>query len=199
MHQAHEATAADETFAGSDRSSFVGLATGNIHAHPNYVLLSEIESLPYPVQLRKDPRGGFHTEAHKALRAHAQGELHDETAAVAMQQSRARKLRVAALFDDKRPVVDRFSDDGEPADPLPADASLTLAESSRFTLEVVDDEVALLVAGKGKERRRLTWDEQRAIAALAGSSRSADVTSDLDVDEFLAEMVRGGIVEVRAG
>jgi flavin-dependent dehydrogenase len=197
MHQAHESTASDETFAESDRSSFIGLATGNIHAHPNYVLLGEIESLPFPVQLRKDPRGGFHTEAHVALRAHGPGEQHDEGAAVAMQQSRSRKLRVAALMEDTRPVVDRFSNGTAPDDPLPPDATLTLADSSRFTLEVIGDEVALLVAGRTKERRRLNADEQRVLAGLADGGGSPALGPELG--GFLAEMVRAGIVEVAPG
>ena len=47
-----EATVYTET----ERSSFIGLATGNAHTHPNYVVRRELGSFPYPLHLRKDPQ-----------------------------------------------------------------------------------------------------------------------------------------------
>ena len=69
MHQAQDQLGSEvaSEYMETDRSSFIGLATGNAHTHPNYVVLRDLDSYPLPLHLRKDPRAGFHKEAHAAL------------------------------------------------------------------------------------------------------------------------------------
>ena len=61
----------DTVFADTNRDAFIALATGNTHAHPNYVLSRQLDSFPLPLHLRKDPRSFYFRETRAALLGHA--------------------------------------------------------------------------------------------------------------------------------
>ena len=200
MHEAREATSEDQAYAESDRSSFIGLATGNIHAHPGYVLLRKIESLPLPVYLRKDPRAGFHREAQKALEGHAaleSGALTERAAQgtrAALGRSRELKEKLARLTAPRDAVSDAF--EAGPVE-LADEQVVALAPDARVTLEVVDDLVTVVVANAAGGRRRLARHEQTVLAGLASGARVAALAGSAPdpaaARAFLAELVGAGV------
>ena len=175
MHQAQDqlSSEAASEYIETDRSSFLGLATGNAHTHPNYVLLRDLSSYPLPLLLRKDPRLGFHKEAHAALMAHADPstlaeELAQQQKGAKTAMSTSRKLRVemASLLAAVKSPVEKLAPESDGL-VAPGDAVLALHPKARLSLEVVDDMVEMLVTTGRGQRRVLSGQEQVLLSLLS--------------------------------
>jgi len=190
-------------FVDTDRASFIGLATGNAHAHPNYVLLRQLDSFPLPIHLRKDPRGHYMKEARVALFGRARGddaapeEFRDEaerSARMMAASPRRRRMILDALRDDAVEVVTRLSDVGGVSSPT---GRLAVSDEARFSLEPIDDIVTMIVRAPNGERRVLSLDEERLVAAVpqhpAGSLAAETGLDQEHVDEFSAELLAAGV------
>ena len=185
-------------YTETERSSFIGLATGNAHTHPNYVLSRELRSFPVPLLLRKDPRSGFHREAHAALIAHADPQTlsddlarQQESAKVGMATPRSKRVAMAAMFDKRSAPVARLTA-GYSASTSADAATLTLAPDSKLSVEVMDDRVEMLLTAGSGERRLLSSREQDLLRTLLGRSAGAD-GNGLD-HEFVDELVAAGVL-----
>ena len=204
MHQAQDqlTTAVASEYTETDRSSFIGLATGNAHTHPNYVLLRELSSYPLPLLLRKDPRLGFHKDAHTALMAHADPSKLDtdqarEKAKGGMASSKKMRAAIASMLAATKPPVARLSARTPTVAPS-GDAKVEIAPSVRLSLEVVDDRVEMLVTVGNGERRALSGREQEVLALVAKKLTLAELREESKVDgrpeEFLGEMLDAGVL-----
>jgi flavin-dependent dehydrogenase len=191
---------AETVFADSGREAFLGLATGNAHAHPNYVLLRELGAFPLPLHLRKDPRGHYMKEARAALFGHADHEAHDpahreEIAAARMmmeQDPAVRKRVLEVVRSDGASYVERFSPRQAATAPPDRKARLALAPRARLSLEIVDDLVTMVAHAPGGERRVIHDDEREAIAARIGGTPG--IPADRDGDGILRELVEAGVL-----
>jgi flavin-dependent dehydrogenase len=206
MHQAQDQLSSEVAaeYTQTDRSSFLGLATGNAHTHPNYVLLRELAAFPYPLLLRKDPRSGFHKEAHTALAAHADlvdGEVRSKSQ-TGMASNQPLREAVAALLAAQRPLVDRLQPeevDGQPSE----EGAVSLAADVRLALEVVGDRVEMVIATGGGQRRLVTRAEQALLATIA---EQPSLTKLRDLaglhgcgDGFIEELLEAGVLTPVAG
>ena len=194
-----EATAYTET----ERSSFIGLATGNAHTHPNYVLRRELASFPFPVHLRKDPRLGFHKEAHTALLAHADPST---LAGDELTVKEGAKVGRPSACPSHRPNGDAGRAGGlvDALDPSPrwsrppAEAVLSLSPEVRLSLEVVDDRVAMVlttprVSGgccRPRNRTSCGWSPTHPRSA---SWELADVDGN-GLTGYVSELVGAGVL-----
>jgi flavin-dependent dehydrogenase len=206
MHQAQDqlSSEAASEYTETDRSSFVGLATGNAHTHPNYVLLRDLASYPLPLLLRKDPRLGFHKEAHTALMANADPSTLDE--GLAQQQKGAktamavpRKMReeMASVLAAVKPLVEKLAPESE--NPVSSeDAVLAMDPKARLSLEVVEDMVEMLVTTRSGQRRVLSRQEQGLLSLLSEqpslSKLRETARHDGGADEFLDELLCAGVL-----
>jgi flavin-dependent dehydrogenase len=202
MGQAQETLGqeAETVFAESDRRAFLGLATGNAHAHPNYVLRRDLGAFPLPLHLRKDPRGHYMREARAALFGHADREVHDpahhaEIAAARMMMDRdpgMRKRILGVVRSDEGALVERFTPRGATIAPLDSGTHLTLAPGARLSLEIVDNVVTMVAHAPGGERRVIRDDEREVIAAgIRGASGSQAGPAG---DGILSELVDAGVL-----
>jgi hypothetical protein len=185
----------------TERSSFIGLATGNAHTHPNYVLSRELRSFPVPLLLRKDPRSGFHREAHAALIAHADPQTLDddlakqkENAKIGMATSRNKRVAMAAMFDKRSAPVPRLASSGSA--PMAVDISaLVLAPDSKLSLEVVDDQVEMLLTTGSGERRLLSTPEQDLLRTFFEPARPNHFAAGNGPGHtFVQELVEAGVL-----
>ena len=205
MHRAQDQLGSEVAaeYTETDRSSFIGLATGNAHTHPNYVVLRDIESFPLPLHLRKDPRSGFHKEARTALMAHADpATLADDHvplkdgAQAGVASSRRRREALAAMLAGKAALVDLL--DARPGiEALPEEAEVALADAVRLSLEVVADRVEMVLTSEAGQRRILSGTEQeilRGIADTPSLSRLRRLAghSGGPGDSFVTELVSAG-------
>ncbi|HJR90908.1 MAG TPA: NAD(P)/FAD-dependent oxidoreductase [Acidimicrobiia bacterium] len=204
MASAHDNLAQEVAgeFTEDDRSSFIGLATGNAHSHANYVLQRELESFPLPLYLRKDPRAGFHQAAHHALIAHADPATLEEDGLAAkrdaqqsLDSSAARRAKVAALLAGPESLVDALQPT-EPAPPLSEDARLALSSEVRLSLEAIGNMVRMVLTAPDGQRRILSSDEQRLIAALGEGPSLGQLNNGSDTgngaDGFVNELLGAG-------
>lgn len=205
MHRANEQLDSEVggTYTDTDRSSFIGLATGNAHTHPHYVLLRELAAFPLPLHLRKDPRSGFHQEAHAALLAHADQDTLDpaeivrrQMADLGMASGVGRRRALAAMFNQRPQTVVRLEPEGETLSR--PEGSVSLAPEVRLSLEIIDDKVAMVLTTPGGQRRMVTPPEQDVLRLLEnGSSLTAlrqEVTDQgLDL-VFLDEMAAAAVL-----
>lgn len=206
MHQAQDQLSSEEAseYIETDRSSFLGLATGNAHTHPNYVLLRHLESYPLPLLLRKDPRLGFHKEAHAALMAHADPSTLDEGLAqqqkgakTAMASSREMRVEMANVLAAIKPLVEKLAPESE--NPVTSEHEfLALDPKARLSLEVVSDMVEMLVTTRGGQRRVLSRPEQVLLAFLAEQPSLSKLREtgryDSGSSEFLNELLGAGVL-----
>lgn len=194
--------AAEYTETG--RSSFVGLATGHAHTHPNYVVLRRLESFPLPLLLRKDPRSGFHREAKAALIAHADptaldADTADQKAAakIGVASSKARREAVAAMFNQQREPTVRLDPEKDGVE-IVGDVSVALAPDTRLSLEILDDRVEMVLTTGGGERRVLSDQEQHLLQALADQPTLASLSQLAETHgpgrSFIAELVSAGAI-----
>ncbi|MGZ5385138.1 MAG: NAD(P)/FAD-dependent oxidoreductase [Acidimicrobiia bacterium] len=204
MHQAQDqlTTSVASEYTETDRSSFIGLATGNAHTHPNYVLLRELSSYPLPLLLRKDPRLGFHKEAHTALMAHADPTMLDaeqaqEKAKSGMASSQKMRVAIATMLAATRPPVEKLTAETSGTDPKD-EATVEVASSVRLSLEVVDDRVEMLVTTGAGERRVLSRPEQDLLALVAEKPSLANLRDSAKRDghpvSFLEELLDAGVL-----
>jgi flavin-dependent dehydrogenase len=190
----------EAVFADSDRRAFLGLATGNAHAHPNYVLLRDVRSFPLPLHLRKDPRGHYMREARAALFGHADREAHDpahqQEIAVAqrmMAQSPAVRKRVLEVVrGEQASYVERFAAGDAPAPPLPPGARLGVAPRARLTLEILDDVLALVAETPDGVRRVIGDAERELLAGALTNGRTGAAAPEARA--LLGELVQAGVL-----
>lgn len=204
MHRAQDqlSSEAEAVFTETDRSSFVGLATGNAHTHPNYVLQRDLASYPLPLQLRKDPASGFHKQAHAALLAHAdparlerEGMPLKEGAKLGLSSSadrRERILRMLAERDDLVTALDPVSDLVPPDE----HGKTGLADGTRLSLEVLAEEVEMVLITPEGKRRVLEPFERRALRPLADRPELGDLLDLVDGEQqpFIEELVSAGVI-----
>jgi flavin-dependent dehydrogenase len=208
MHQAQDQLGSEVAaeYTETERSSFIGLATGNAHTHPNYVALRDIASFPLPLHLRKDPRSGFHKEAQTALIAHADPSmLPTDTAALkdgaqhGLQSSRERRTALASMLAGRAASVEVLERKAE-IDPelFPDGVGVALSPVSRLSLEIVSERVEMVLTTVDGQRRILTGPEQDLVGKMAGNptlgqlrewAAAADTSSD-----FLDELVSAGVL-----
>jgi FAD-dependent halogenase len=187
-------------FAETKRAAFVALATGNTHAHPNYVLLRRLESFPLPLQLRKDPRYMYFQDFKTVLLGHADGEVAPESeiadsAAILAMPIDVRKRFLSMLRADDRTTVTRFG--GSAADAAP-DVPLVVSADASLSLEVIGDVVRLVMRAPNGERRPLAWDEQSLVTSFiepTSVSRAAERAEvpHAQVTAFCGEMLAAGV------
>lgn len=205
MHRAHEQLESEVggIYTDTDRSSFIGLATGNAHTHPDYVLLRRLGSFPLPLYLRKDARSGFHREAHAALLAHADPETLEsdlaerrQVAQLGMAASVSRRTALAAMFSHRPEPVIHLDPDHETV--TLEDSSLALAPDVRLSLEIIDDRVAMILTTGRGQRRLLSPAEQGLIRTLAsgptGTAWREQATRHGVELAFVEEMASAGVL-----
>jgi hypothetical protein len=207
MHRAQEQIGEEEetVFAETSRDAFIALATGNTHAHPNYVLARRLESFPLPVHLRKDPRSHYFRETRAALLGHADTEAAPDGAATVELQAETlaiptalRKHLLEVALREEEAVVERFSGNGHEA--LSPSTQLVLSPEARLSLEAIDDVVTLVIRSPGGERRTVAWaGENEVVAAFAEATPSRAVIErtelpEADVTSFCAELAAAGVL-----
>jgi flavin-dependent dehydrogenase len=207
MDRAQEQIGEEEetVFADTNRDAFIALATGNTHAHPNYVLLRRLDSFPLPLHLRKDPRGLYFKEMKTQLLGHADAEAtpgeaeNVERSQQALSKSVEHRKGVFNLLRNAdMELVERFSGNGHGA--LDAGAELVISPSARLSLEAIDDVVRFVVKAPNGERRAVAWvGEKELVAAFAEATPPAALAerSSLGPDEvasFCEEMVAAGVL-----
>lgn len=205
MHQAQDQLGSEVAaeYAETDRSSFIGLATGNAHTHPNYVALRELASFPLPLHLRKDPRSGFHKEAHTALVAHAEASTlpkdaltRKEEAQTGISTSRQRRTALASMLAG-RPASVETLDPLTDIEPIADRVAVTLAPAVRLSLEVVDERVEMVLTAVDGQRRILSTPEQEVVREVAKSpalERLRELADGYDSPGFVSELVSAGVL-----
>jgi flavin-dependent halogenase len=206
MNRAQEQLGEEEetVYADTNRDAFIALATGNTHAHPDYVLLRRLESFPLPLHLRKDPRSAYFKETRTALLGHADPEaasnveeIEPSAATLAVPTGR-RKAVLNLIHDLDQDIVERFSGNGHQE--VSANTHLVVSPQARLSLEAIDDAVTLVIRSPGGQRRALSWDiEQPLLAEFAGATQLAEVVertriSRDEVESFCGEMVSAGVL-----
>jgi halogenation protein CepH len=194
----------EAVFADTKRDAFIGLATGNTHAHPNYLLLRQLKSFPLPLYLRKDTRVLMFKDYEKVLSKHIgngdatnQDEIDRSKIFDAPVDVRKRFLNL--IRQDERRPSDRFSGAARPVVP-PSDLRLAVTPKTRLTLEDIDDVVRLVVRAPGGERRAIAWgDEYSLLATFADPTHPATAAErarvrDTDVAAFCSEMTAAGVL-----
>jgi len=188
-------------FADSGREAFIGLATGNTHAHRDYVLLRQLDSFPLPVYLRKHKRGTAFRDMTAVLRRKLQP-------AVDSSDGSAEVLDVPA--DVRQRLIDAFTGRHQGSSrvvpgpvPLPAltsNPTLVVAPKTRCDLEANDDEVRLVVRSPTGYSRTVGWSHEHALltmfadpTALSEAAARAGLLES-DVQAFCAEMCAAGIL-----
>jgi flavin-dependent dehydrogenase len=190
----------DETVhADTNRDAFIALATGNTHAHANYVLLRQLRSFPLPLHLRKDPRTHYFNEARTALLSHTV-DPSTQTLATPVDLRKA----VLKMRDETQAVTDRFSIAGGEAISSPSEL-LTVSPRARLSLEAIDDVVTLVIRAPSGERRAVDWQAETNIIAAFAEARppSALVDGNGPIDErvaeFCTELIGAGILVPATG
>ena len=207
MNRAQEQLEEEEetVYAETNRDAFIALATGNTHAHPNYVLARQLESFPLPLHLRKDPRSLYFQETRAALIGHADKEAAaddttsiDRSAETLAMPIELRKRVLNMMRTQDEGVVERFSENGHGG--VQPDAHLVVSPEARLSLEAIDDHVVLVVRSPGGERRAVTWSEERElVAAFAqatqpGALAGRSELTDERVAAFCEEMLAAGVL-----
>lgn len=205
MHHAQDQLGSEVAaeYVETDRSSFIGLATGNAHTHPNYVALRDLDSFPLPLHLRKDPRSGFHKEAHAALIAHAEGSTLStdalplkEVAQTGISSSRERRTALAAMLAGRAASV-RVLDPRTDIQPIADTVAVTLAPAVWLSLEVVDDRVEMVLTADDGQRRILSGPEQEVVREVAKTPTLEQLVELADGDNtrgFVSELLSAGVL-----
>ncbi len=207
MNRAQEQLGEEEqtVFADTNRDAFIALATGNTHAHPNYVLARQLESFPLPLHLRKDPRSLYFKETRAALIGHADKGVAadvvdeiDRSAETLAMPTELRKRVLNMMRNEDQGVVERFSGNGHEA-PSP-DTDLVVSPKARLSLEAIDNVVTLVIKAPSGERRAIAWDgEEQVVAAFAEAARPGAVAEASELAEdhvttFCEEMTAAGVL-----
>jgi halogenation protein CepH len=186
--------AEDETvYADTNRDAFIALATGNTHAHANYVLLRRLRSFPLALHLRKDPRTHYFSETRTALLSHTLDSSSDT-----MGTSAEIRKAVLMVRDEAQEAGRRFTKLGndEPAPDVP----LTVSTKARLSLEAIDDVVTLVIRAPNGERRAVDWEaEVDLVAAFADATQprslvAADGSNGGEAHRFIVEMAQAGVL-----
>ena len=207
MGRAQEQLGEEEqtVFADTKRDAFIALATGNTHAHPNYVLARQLESFPLPLHLRKDPRSLYFMETKAALLRHADREAVpddaqriDRSAQTLAMPTDLRKNVLNMMRNEDQGAATRFSANGRGA--RSPDMRLVIAPDARLSLEAIDDLVILVIRAPNGERRAVSWDgERQLVAAFADGIKPRTLIEQTDfaaedVGRFCKEMVAAGVL-----
>ena len=209
MDRAQERLGEEEetVFADTNRDAFIALATGNTHAHPNYVLLRKLESFPLPLHLRKDPRARYFKHTKAALLHHADRnsaspaevkKIKRSTTAFA-ESPDVRKVVLRFFENEEQGILTRFPDNGH-GEPVSLDGQLVVSADARFSLEAIDDVVTLVVQIPSGERRAISWDlERQLLSEFAQPRRPRAVAERTGVGEevmaaFCQEMTGAGVL-----
>jgi hypothetical protein len=194
-------------FTDTNRDAFIALATGNTHAHPDYVLARQLQSFPLPLHLRKDARSIYFRETKKALLAHADTQAASDDLSDIKKASKARALspdvrkRIMDAFkgqQEERQVVSRLS--GRDGVTLAPDTRLVVSDQTRLSLEALDHRVTLVLRSPSGERRAVSWDREHAlVAAFARATRLSAVAQSpelrgQDLSAFCQELAAAGVL-----
>ncbi len=207
MDRAKERLGEEEetVFADTNRDAFIALATGNTHAHPNYVVLRTLESFPFPLRLRKDPRAQYFKQTRTALLQHADRrsasdeeaqEIERSTEALAKTELRQ---QVLSLLGQEGPSLDDTPTDQRDRIELP-ESEVIVSSSSHLGLEAIDDIVNLVVETPNGERHGIDWDVQRRLIAEFSEARSMEQVAertritDAEIASFCKEMLAAGVL-----
>ena len=206
MDRAQEQLGAEQhaVFADTNREAFIALATGNTHAHPNYVLLRQLDSFPLPLQLRKDPRYRYFEDMKTVILGHAdkqvapayKDEIERSAALLALPIELRKRMLTMAKDSEPRPV-ERFGANGH--DTLAPNVPLVISPETSLSLEVIEDVVRLVVRAPSGERRHLAWHEHPLVATFAKPTALSTVAGRSPIGEpeiasFCAEMVVAGVL-----
>lgn len=198
MREARNATEEDTQYSASDRSSFLGLATGNVHAHPGYVHREKLESLKFPARLRKDPLLGQLRAMGNALFAHGPGADQDDAAAnvrKTLGASVEQKARAFRLMTERPPIFDRLAKEARRPRP---DQPLAMSANVDVSVEVVEECVALTVVAGGR-RRVLDAADTRLLDGLTCPATPSELVhagyaSEEQVYELCADLLEAGVL-----
>jgi hypothetical protein len=207
MNRAQEQLGEEEetVFADTNRDAFIALATGNTHAHPNYVPTRRLDSFPIPLHLRKDPRAHYFKEVQTVLLSHTDTEVAPDKAEEAERSAKGlasrtdlRRRALSLLAGQQEQLVERFSGNGR--EPLAPDAAMVVSPSARVSLEAIDDVVRLVLRAPNGERRQIAWGaEQEIVAAFAEARASRDLPEGAeltaeDAAAFCEELAAAGVL-----
>lgn len=196
---------AETIFADTNRDAFIALATGNTHAHPDYVPLRQLDSFSLPLHLRKDPRGRYFKQTRTALLAqadklaagHPPAEI--DRAAGAMALPREVRYQALGILQEGQAFTERFSAAGPVAGGA-AGGRLTVSPDAYVSLEAIDDRVTLIIRAPGGERRSISWDVERELLDAFARPRNrgevidhSGITEEL-VTSFCEEMIAAGVL-----
>lgn len=198
MREAGIATEEDTQYSATDRSSFLGLATGNVHAHPGYVHRETLNTLGFPAKLRKDPLLGQLRAMGNALFAHSPDMENGDSAAairLSLQASVARKTKVARLMAHRPPISDKLIETESLSDP---DQMLEINPGADISVEVIEDRVAVTIVARGK-RRVLDAVETGILNRFSDSTSPTELARNKliparRVYELCAELLGAGVL-----
>jgi flavin-dependent dehydrogenase len=185
--------AEDQTvYADTNRDAFIALATGNTHAHANYVLLRQLRSFPLPLHLRKDPRTHYFSETRTALLSHS-----IDASSQTMGTSAEIRKAVLMVRDETQEAARRFTQLGND-EPSP-DVPLTLSPKARLSLEAIDDVVTLVIRAPNGERRAVDWESEADLVAGFAHATKPGVPNDGnggpdEAHRFVVEMSQAGVL-----
>lgn len=196
---------AETVFADTNRTAFIALATGNTHAHPNYVLRRRLDSFPLPLYLRKDPRSLYFREMKTVLLGYRDQSVAGDddkrigrSAGILAMPVELRQRVLDKLRHDGTGVVERFS--GHAHDTVSPDTPLMVSPKARLSLEAIDDVVQLVIRAPHGERRAIAWTGEEALVSIFAEPtrpRAAAARTTLARDRiaaFCAEMVSAGVL-----
>lgn len=196
----------EPVFTETNRSAFIGLATGNSHAHRNYVLMRRLKTFPLPLYLRKDTHGMMFKDVARVLTKHIleNGDAAGTEAGGSPSEIFEVPLEVRKRFlslrqqNEQRPLG-RFSGADRLTRP-PKESKLSVTQKTRLTLEAIDDVVRLVARAPNGERRAIAWGSEHSLLATfadptnpAAAAERAPAGSQ-DVETFCAEMTAAGVL-----
>jgi flavin-dependent dehydrogenase len=206
MDRAQERLSEEEEsiFADTNRDAFIALATGNTHAHPDYVLLRRLESFPLPLHLRKDPRSRYFKQTKTAILQHADKDAAADSVAEIDRSAEALAIppglrgQVLSILQEDQTFTETFAAKGQQTGFT--DGRLVISPDIHVSLEAIDDLVTLVIRSPGGERRSVSWDLERKLLEMFAAARSVPEVIELsDIGEdkvasFCQEMTAAGVL-----
>jgi len=192
----------ETVFADTNRNAFIALATGNTHAHPDYVPVRHLDSFPLPLQLRKDPRARYFKEVKTVLLRHSDTTVSPDVTSDGERSARAlrnrpevRRRALSLLQHQREQLVDRLTGElGEEGD-----RPLVFSSQARVSLEAIDDIVQLIIRAPNGQRRAVAWGREHEVVAAFAQPRTpaeSPLLHDGVGTAFYEELIAAGVLEV---